>query len=231
MNIFLDTANIEEIKKAKRWGVLRGLTTNPSIVAREGKEFLDLATELCELVSPFPVSLEVVDRTGEGMAEQARAISALARNVVVKLPTNPEGLAALNLLKGEGVKTNLTLIFSTSQAILAMSGGATYISPFIGRLEDRGYEGMGLVRDIMNIHSAYNFKTEVIAASIRDPHQVIEIAKTGAHIVTLPFAVLEKMLLNTMTDADLDKFLNDWKKVPGRENAFKGTRRLEKVGA
>ncbi len=229
MNIFLDTANIEEIKKAKRWGVLKGLTTNPSIVAREGKDFVKLAKELCDLVHPYPVSLEVVDRTGEGMAEQARTISDLGRNVVVKLPTNPEGLAALNLLKGENIKTNLTLVFSTSQALLAMSSGATYVSPFIGRLEDRGYEGIGLVRDIMHIHNAYKFKTEIIAASIRDPHQVIEAAKTGAHIITMPFAVLEKMLLNTMTDTDLEKFLSDWEKVPGRGEAF-SRRGVENVG-
>jgi len=227
MKIFLDTANTDEIKAARRWGIFRGLTTNPSIIARAGRDFRDLALELAELSAPYPVSLEAVARDAEGMAEQAHRLSELASNIVVKLPTNPEGLAALNLVKEEGVKTNLTLVFSATQAMLAAAGGATYISPFIGRLEDRGYEGIKMLSDVMRLHNDYDLPSEVIAASVRDPHQVIEISKTGAHIVTMPFAVLEKMLLNSMTDTDLEKFLGDWEKVPGREHAFTG--RLEKV--
>ncbi len=220
MKIFLDTANIDEIKTAKKWGLLSGLTTNPSIIAKTNIDFKSIATELCELVSPFPVSLEVVARDAEGMIAQARVLSKLSHNVVVKLPTNPEGLAALNVLKEEGIETNLTLIFSTSQAVLAASAGATYVSPFIGRLEDRGYDGLGMTRDLMTIFEKYKFTTEIIAASIRDPHQAIDVCKAGAHIITMPFAVLEKMLLNTMTDTDLDRFLNDWEKVPGKDVAF-----------
>lgn len=221
MKIFLDTAKIKEIKTAKRWGLLKGLTTNPSIISREGKHFKEIASELCSLVDPYPVSLEVVSREADGMVEQARAVAAIANNAVIKLPTNPEGLAAQAVLGEEGIKTNLTLIFSTSQAILASCANATYLSPFIGRLEDRGYDGIRLIKDLMEINARYGFSAEVIAASIRDPHQVIEIAKTGVHIVTMPFAVLEKMLENTMTDMDLNKFLNDWEKVPGKDDAFK----------
>jgi transaldolase len=155
------------------------------------------------------------------MVEQARVVSTLASNAVIKLPTNPEGLAAQAILSEEGIKTNLTLIFSTSQAILASCANATYLSPFIGRLEDRGYDGVRLINDLMEINKKYGFSAEVIAASIRDPHQVIEVAKTGVHIVTMPFAVLEKMLANTMTDMDLNKFLDDWENVPGKDEAFK----------
>ncbi len=225
MKFFLDTANIEEIKTAKKWGLLSGLTTNPSIIAKTNTEFREIASELCELVNPFPVSLEVVARDTGGMVAQARILNQLADNVVIKLPTNPAGMAALTILKEEGIKTNLTLIFSASQAVLAASAGATYVSPFIGRLEDRGYDGLGMTRDLMSIFKNYNFDTEIIAASIRDPHQALDVCKAGAHIITMPFAVLEKMLLNTMTDTDLDRFLNDWEKVPGKENAF-----TERVG-
>ncbi len=221
MKIFLDTADIGEIKAAMRWGVLRGLTTNPSIISRAGKDFKEIAAELCSLVEPYPVSLEVVSRRADGMVEQARSVAAIAGNAVIKLPTNPEGLAAQAVLFEEGIDTNLTLIFSTSQAILASCANATYLSPFIGRLEDRGYDGIRLINDLMEINAKYGFSAEVIAASIRDPHQVIEVAKTGVHIVTMPFAVLEKMLANTMTDMDLNKFLDDWENVPGKDDAFK----------
>ena len=221
MKIFLDTAKIKEIETAKRWGVLKGLTTNPSIISREGKDFKDIATELCALLDPYPVSLEVVSREAEGMVEQARSVAAIAPNAVIKLPTNAQGLAAQAVLGKEGIKTNLTLIFSTSQAILASCSGATFLSPFIGRLEDRGYDGIRLIGDLMQINAKYGFSAEVIAASIRDPHQVIEVAKTGVHIVTMPFGVLEKMLVNTMTDMDLNKFLSDWENVPGKDEAFK----------
>lgn len=220
MKIFLDTAKIKEIKTAMRWGVLKGLTTNPSIISKEDKHFRDIAGELCSLVDPYPVSLEVVSREADGMVEQARSVAKIAGNAVIKLPTNPEGLSAQAVLCKEGIKTNLTLIFSTSQAILASCANATYLSPFIGRLEDRGYDGIRLINDLMEINRKYGFSAEVIAASIRDPHQVIEVAKTGVHIVTMPFAVLEKMLANTMTDMDLNKFLSDWENVPGKDEAF-----------
>ncbi len=220
MRIFLDTADIKEIKKAKAWGVLSGVTTNPSIIARQARDFRTLAGEICELVYPRPVSLEVVAREPGEMAEQARTLTEISRNVVVKLPANPAGMEALTLLRGETVKTNLTLIFSPTQALLAAVAGADYISPFIGRLEDRGYNGLGLVRELMEAFSRHDLKTEVIAASIRDPHQIVEVARAGVHIATVPFIVLEKMLLNTMTDMDLERFLSDWKEVPGREHAF-----------
>ena len=220
MRLFLDTADIKEIKKAKSWGVISGVTTNPSIIARQKRDFLDLAAEICHVVYPRPVSLEVAAREPAEMADQARRLAELSRNVVVKLPANPAGLEALTLLKGEAVKTNLTLIFSPTQALLAALAGADYISPFIGRLEDRGYDGLGLVRELMEAFSHHDLKTEVIAASIRDPHQIVEVARAGVHIATVPFIVLEKMLLNTMTDMDLEKFLTDWKEVPGHEHAF-----------
>ncbi len=220
MRLFLDTANIKEIKKAKSWGVLSGITTNPSIVARQKKDFHSLATEICELVYPLPVSLEVVDKEPAVMADQARKLAEISRNVVVKLPANPAGMEALTLIRGESIKTNLTLVFSPTQALLATMAGADYISPFIGRLEDRGYDGLGLVRALMEALTRHESKTEVIAASIRDPHQIVEIAKAGVHIATVPFIVLEKMLLNTMTDMDLEKFLKDWEEVPGREYMF-----------
>ncbi len=220
MRIFLDTADIEEIKKAKSWGVLSGVTTNPSIIARQRQDFIGLSAEICRIVYPMPVSLEVAAREAGEMADQARWLAELSRNVVVKLPANPAGLEALTLLKGESVKTNLTLIFSPTQALLASLAGADYISPFIGRLEDRGYDGLGLVRELMEAFSHHDLKTEVIAASIRDPHQIVEVARAGVHIATVPFIVLEKMLLNTMTDMDLEKFLSDWEEVPGHEHAF-----------
>lgn len=220
MKLFLDTADIKEIKKAKAWGVLSGITTNPSIIARQKKDFMGLAGEICELVYPHPVSLEVVEREAGPMADQARRLAEISRNVVVKLPANPAGMEALTLIRGESIKTNLTLIFSPTQALLGAMGGATYISPFIGRLEDRGYDGLGLVRELMEAFSHHDFGTEVIAASIRDPHQIVEIARAGVHIATVPFIVLEKMLLNTMTDMDLEKFLKDWEEVPGHEYAF-----------
>ncbi len=221
MRLFLDTADIKEIKKAKAWGVLSGVTTNPSIIAREKRDFIEVASEICEVVYPHPVSLEVTARSPEDMAGQARVLAEVSRNVVVKLPANPAGMEALTLLRGESVKTNLTLIFSPTQALLAAMAGADYISPFIGRLEDRGYNGLGLVRELMETFSHHDLKTEVIAASIRDPHQIVEVARAGVHIATVPFIVLEKMLLNTMTDMDLEKFLSDWKEVPGHEHAFR----------
>ncbi|MFQ5479857.1 MAG: transaldolase family protein [Thermodesulfobacteriota bacterium] len=221
MKLFLDTADIKEIKRAKSWGVLSGITTNPSIISRQKRDFCSLATEICETVYPMPVSLEVVDREGEAMADQARKLSEISRNVVVKLPANPAGMEALTLLRGESVKTNLTLVFSPTQALLASMAGADYVSPFIGRLEDRGYDGLGMVRELMDALLRHDSKTEVIAASIRDPHQIVEIAKAGVHIATVPFVILEKMLLNTMTDMDLEKFLKDWEEVPGREYMFR----------
>jgi len=221
MRLFLDTADIKEIKKAKSWGVLSGITTNPSIIARQKRDFLSLAREICELVYPNPVSLEVVEREAGPMADQARRLAEISRNVVVKLPANPAGMEALSLIRGESIKTNLTLIFSPTQALLAAMAGATFISPFIGRLEDRGYNGLGLVRELMEAFSHHDTETEVIAASIRDPHQIVEIARAGVQIATVPFVVLEKMLLNNMTDMDLEKFLKDWEEVPGREHAFR----------
>jgi len=213
MKIFIDTANIDEIKKANDWGVIDGVTTNPSLVAKERRGFDEVVREIISIIDG-PISLEVISLQSDEMIKEAIKMSEWSKNVVIKIPMTPEGLKAVKILNAKNIKTNVTLVFSVNQAILAAKAGATYVSPFIGRLDDIGQDGMHIVRDMVTIFTIYNFKTEIIVASVRHPLHVIEAAKVGAHVATIPFNVIEKMFSHPLTDAGLTKFLSDWKKVP-----------------
>jgi transaldolase len=215
LKIFLDTANIEQIREAAQYGCVDGVTTNPTLVSRENGRFEDIIREICEIVRG-PVSAEVVSLDAAGMVEEAKKLAAIHECVVIKIPMIKEGVKALRMLKELGIKTNCTLVFSSNQALLAARAGATFVSPFIGRLDDAGHVGMDLVREILAIYENYGFETEVIVASVRHPLHVVESAVAGAHIVTLPFAVFDKMFKHPFTDAGLEKFLADWEKVKGR---------------
>lgn len=219
MKIFIDTANIEEIKKANDWGVIDGVTTNPSLVAKEGREFKELIREIVNIVNGL-ISVEAISTNAEGMVKEAVELSKWSQNIVVKIPMIPEGLKAVKILCAKEIKTNVTLTFSVNQALLAAKAGATYVSPFIGRLDDIGHEGMQIVRETIEILKLYNFKTEVIVASVRHPLHVIEAAKAGAHVATVPFNVIEKMFKHPLTDIGLERFLNDWKKVENEPSSF-----------
>ena len=212
MKIFIDTANIDEIKKANEWGVIDGVTTNPTLVAREGKDFRTVIDEILDVVDG-PISVEVISTDAEGMVKEALETSQWSENVVVKVPMIPEGLKAIKILSDKGIKTNATLIFSVNQALLAAKAGATYVSPFIGRLDDLGQDGMQMVRDLVTIYNLYDIKTEIIVASIRGPIHVMESAKVGAHIATIPFGVIEKMFKHPLTDSGLESFLSDWESI------------------
>ncbi len=214
MKIFLDTASISEIREACGLGLVDGVTTNPTLLAKEGRrDFERLIAEICNVV-PGPVSVEVVSSTDHnGMVEEARRLSKLAQNVVIKIPMTEDGLRAARALHKEGIKVNVTLVFSVNQAILAAKAGADYVSPFIGRLDDIGHDGMGLVRDILDVYRLYSFKTQVIVASVRHPNHVVEAAKIGAPIATIPFDVVKKMCRHHLTDAGIERFASDWKKL------------------
>ncbi|MEC9488235.1 MAG: fructose-6-phosphate aldolase [Halanaerobium sp.] len=213
MKIFIDTANIDHIREVKEWGILSGVTTNPSLIAKEqGKDFKEIIKEITSLV-PGPISAEVISTDAEGMVREAEELAAIADNVVIKIPLVEEGLKAVSRLSKKGIKTNVTLVFSPNQALLAARAGATFISPFVGRLDDIGHEGMELVRDIVDIISWYDLEPEVIAASIRHPRHVQEAAAAGAHIATIPYDILKKMLSHPMTDKGLEKFLKDWQGI------------------
>jgi transaldolase len=212
MKFFLDTANVEAIKQAVEWGVCDGVTTNPTLLSKEKGEFEEIIKEICSAVNG-PVSVEAVGRTREEMVKEAKTYSSWAKNIVIKIPMTKEGLKAVSRLKKEGIKTNVTLVFSANQALLAAKAGAAYVSPFIGRLDDIGHCGMDVVRETVSIFRTHNIKTEVIVASIRHPLHVAEAAQTGAEIATIPFDVLEKMLKHPLTDAGIKKFLEDWEKV------------------
>lgn len=212
MKIFIDSANLDEIKKANEWGIIDGVTTNPSLVAKENKDFKEIVQEIISIVDG-PISVEVISTDAEGMIKEAVEISEWSQNIVVKIPMIPEGLKAVKILNTRNIKTNVTLVFSVNQAILAAKAGATYVSPFIGRLDDIGHDGMQIVRDMVGIFNCYNFKTEIIVASIRHPLHVIEAAKAGAHVATIPFDVIEKMLKHPLTTIGLEKFLDDWKNI------------------
>ncbi len=214
MRIFLDTANLEQIRKAKEWGVLDGVTTNPTIISRESMPYEELVREILRIV-PGPVSLEVLSDDSRGMIEEARRLASLGENVVVKIPMTTEGMKAVKVLSEERVKTNVTLVFSPLQAIIAAKAGATYISPFVGRLDDIGHDGMAVVRDILQILDNYGFESEVIVASVRHPRHVYEAALLGAPIVTMPFHVLEKMFKHPKTDEGLIRFKRDWERYMG----------------
>jgi len=213
MKIFLDTANVEHIKEANSWGVVDGVTTNPTLIAREGREFKQVVKEICDIVDG-PISAEVISPDAKGMVGEARELAKIHKNIVIKIPMTAEGLKAVKILETEGIRCNVTLVFSPNQALLAAKAGASFVSPFIGRLDDRGQEGMQIIYEIMDMYRNYDFKTEVIVASIRHPVHVVQAAMAGAHICTIPFAVVKKMLNHPLTDMGIQAFLKDWESVP-----------------
>lgn len=216
MKFFIDTANINEIKEAAALGILDGVTTNPSLVSKEGKDFRKLLDEILALVDG-PVSAEVISTDYEGILKEAREYAAIHHNIVVKVPLIKEGLKAVRTLTSEGIKTNVTLCFSPSQALLAAKAGATYISPFVGRLDDVSTNGMDLIAQIVQIYRNYDFKTQVLVASIRHPLHVVEAALMGADVCTMPFNVIDKLFNHPLTDIGLEKFLSDWKKSQNKK--------------
>ena len=213
MKFFVDTADISQIKEAVAWGICDGVTTNPSLVAKTGKSFDAVIEEICDVVDG-PISLEVTATDFDGMMEQGRALAATKDNVVVKVPLTKDGIRATRAFTDEGIKTNVTLCFSAGQALLAAKAGATYISPFIGRLDDVSNEGMAIIDDIVTIYRNYDFATQVLVASVRHPMHVVEAARLGADVCTMPPAVLDKLFKHPLTDIGLARFLQDWESVP-----------------
>lgn len=216
MKIFLDTANIDHIREGNALGVVDGVTTNPSLIAREGRRFEDVVNEICSIVCG-PISAETVTEKAETMFQEAKDLSRIHENIVVKIPMTAEGLKAVKMCSDAGIKTNVTLIFSANQAILAAKAGATYVSPFVGRIDDITEYGMELVRRISQIFLNYGFETEIIVASVRNPIHVLEAAEAGADIATIPYKVLQQMIKHPLTDIGIERFLADWKKVPKDE--------------
>jgi len=212
MKFFIDTANLEEIKAAAAMGVLDGVTTNPSLAAKETAPYRDLLVDICKVV-PGPVSAEVIATEYDGMMKEAHELATIADNIVVKIPTILEGLKAIKSLSSEGIKTNATLVFSPSQALLVAKAGATYVSPFIGRLDDISQEGMELIDQVVTIYSNYTYETEVLVASVRHPMHVVQSAMIGADVVTMPYGVIKKLIAHPLTDIGLEKFLADYKKA------------------
>ena len=212
MEYFIDSASIDEIKEAAALGVLDGVTTNPSLIAKSGRPFSEVAKEICQLVKG-PVSLEVVGITASEMLREAKELRKYGDNVVIKIPMISEGLKAVKILSEEGIPTNVTLIFQPVQALLAAKAGATYVSPFIGRIDDMGQDGLAMVADIIKIFRQYSIKTKVLAASIRHPVHVLECAKMGVDVVTLPVKIVHQLTRHPLTDSGLKTFLEDWKKV------------------
>ncbi|MBU7007341.1 fructose-6-phosphate aldolase [Phosphitispora fastidiosa] len=215
MKIFIDTANIEEIRKAERLGVISGVTTNPSLIAKEGRNFVEVVQEICGIVDG-PISAEVISLDADGMVSEAEELAKIHNNIVIKIPMTAEGLTAVKILSGKKIKTNVTLVFSANQALLAALAGATFVSPFVGRLDDIGQDGMDLIRDIVQIYENYDYDTQIIAASIRHPIHVTEAAKAGAHIATIPLKVIMQMTKHALTDLGIDKFLADWETVKNK---------------
>jgi transaldolase len=211
MKFFIDTANIDEIKKAHALGMVDGVTTNPSLIAKENRPFEELLREICELVDG-PVNGEAVSLDAKGMVEEGRKLAAFHPNIVVKIPMTTEGLKAVKTLSSEDIRTNVTLIFSSMQALMAAKAGASYVSPFVGRLDDISQVGMELVSDMMNIYANYGYETEIIVASIRNPIHVVEAALIGADIATIPFKVIDQLAKHPLTDIGMEKFLADWEK-------------------
>ena len=212
MKFFIDTANLKEIKEAASYGLLDGVTTNPSLVFKEGKNFRDLLNEIIKIVDG-PISAEVVSTDYDGIMKEAHELSQIHKNIVVKVPLIKEGIKAVKSLSDEGINTNVTLCFSPSQALLAAKAGATYISPFVGRLDDISHVGMELVQQIVQIYRNYNYTTQVLVASIRSPLHLVDAALMGADVATMPFDVIEKLFKHPLTDIGLEKFLSDWKKL------------------
>jgi len=209
MKIFLDTANIEEIREANSWGIIDGVTTNPTLIAREGRDFKEVVEEICSIVDG-PISAEVISTEAGGMIREARELAKIHENITIKIPMTVEGLKAVKVLAGEGIKTNVTLVFSASQALLAAKAGATFVSPFVGRLDDNTHYGMDIIDEIVQIFENYDFDTQVLVASVRHPLHVLEAAMMGADIATIPFGVLKKMAGHPLTDIGLERFLKDW---------------------
>jgi transaldolase len=210
MKFFLDTANLDEIRQAAALGILDGITTNPTLIAKEKRKFKELILEICEVVKPGVVNAEVVSTDTAGMLREGREIATWHPNVIVKIPMTPDGIRAVVTLTKENIRTNVTLVFSPAQALIVAKAGASYCSPFLGRLDDISENGLGLVAEIMAIYRAYNYKTEVLAASLRHPMHVVEAAKMGAHIGTMPFKILEMLFKHPLTDKGLADFLKDW---------------------
>lgn len=215
MKFFIDTANLSEIKKAWDAGIIDGVTTNPSLISKENRDPFELLREICEIVNG-PVSAEAVSLRAEEMIAEAEVLSKIHPNIVVKIPMTEEGLKAVKKLSAKRIKTNVTLVFSPSQALLAAKAGATYVSPFVGRMDDISHLGMNIVSEILEIYDNYMFNTEVIVASIRNPLHVVEAAKMGAHIATIPYAVIQQLIRHPLTDIGIERFLKDWEKVPRR---------------
>ena len=212
MKIFIDTANIDEIKEVNSWGILKGVTTNPSLIAKEGRDFKEVVTEIASIVDG-PISAEVISLDWEGMVEEGKELSKIHPNIVIKIPMTEQGLIAVKELKKLGIKTNVTLIFTAAQALLAASAGASYVSPFLGRLDDIGTDSSGLIFDILEILGKGDFDCEVIAASIRNAEHVVSCATYGADIATIPYKVLKEMVKHPLTDAGIKRFLKDWEGV------------------
>ncbi len=213
MQFFLDTANLDEIQNAMKMGMVDGVTTNPSLISKENCDFFKRIKEICDMV-PGPVSAEVISLDLRGMVEEAKILSAIAQNVVIKIPMTTEGLAAVNELTCLGIKTNVTLVFSAIQALMAAKAGATYVSPFIGRLDDISQVGMDLIADTVQIYNNYAIETQIIVASVRNPVHVLDAAKIGADVATIPFKVIKQLAHHPLTDIGIDKFLQDWEKAP-----------------
>lgn len=212
MKLFIDTANVAEITEAASWGILDGVTTNPSLVAREGRSYHELVAEICGIV-PGPVSAEVLATDAEGMEREGRELAGIAENVVVKLPITQDGIRVCARFSEEGIATNLTLCFSPAQALLVAKAGATYVSPFVGRIDDVGQDGMQLVREIVQIYDAYEFPTQVLVASVRHPQHVVEGALAGADVATVPFKVLQQLFRHPLTDIGLQRFISDFREA------------------
>ncbi len=213
MKLFIDTANVDEIKEINSWGVIEGVTTNPSLIAKEGRVFENVVKEITEIVDG-PISAEVISMESEGMIKEGEELSKIHENIVIKIPMCAEGLKAVAALSKKGIKTNVTLIFSANQALLAAKAGASYVSPFVGRLDDIGQEGIMLIEEVSEIFNIHGIETEIISASIRHPQHVLTSAKAGADIATVPYKVFKQMLGHPMTDIGIDKFLKDWQSVP-----------------
>ncbi len=215
MKLFIDTANVNEIKEAAALGVICGVTTNPSLIAKEGRDFIETIKEITTIVDG-PISAEVVAPDAEGMVKEAEKLASLHKNIVIKIPVTAEGLKAVKILSTKGIKTNVTLIFSAAQALLAARAGATYVSPFVGRLDDISSNGIDLIADIAEIFAIHNINCEIISASIRSPQSVVDSAKAGAHIATVPYKVITQMLGHPLTDSGIERFMKDWDAAFGK---------------